>query len=139
MIMGRRTFEAIGRVLPGRESIVVTRRGSGVPREAFAAADPRAALDLARERAQAMRAGSIALIGGASLFETMMDDVDRLAMTLVDLAPEADTFFPMIDPSIWHEARRSTPSRHPDDEADCVFLDYERAMPSTKFSISRSG
>ena len=129
MIMGRRTFEAIGRALPGRESIVVT-RGAGLnfPAGVRRAADPDAALALARERAAAMRAQTITLIGGATLFVSMMPHVDRLAMTIVDLAPDADTFFPAIEPSIWAEVGRHVPPRHDRDEATCVFVDFARRM-----------
>lgn len=129
MIMGRRTWESIGRNLPGRESIVVSRRAmESLPPGAHHAADPRAALDLAAARAEAMDAGEIALVGGAALFEALMPHADRLAMTFIDLRPEADTFFPAIDPYLWREAARSVPPRHPRDDAACIYVDYVRAQ-----------
>ena len=129
MIMGRRTFASIGRALPGRESIVVSSdRRRTLPVGVWLAGEPDTALALARERADAMRATGISLIGGATLFETMMPHVDRLAMTLVDLAPVADTFFPVIDPAVWQEAARDIPPRHPGDEASCVFVDFTRRV-----------
>lgn len=126
MIMGRRTWEAVGRNLPGRESIVVTRGQTALPQGTFAARDPVAGLALAEERAEAMAAPAVALIGGAALFDALMKQVDRLAMTFIDLRPEADTFFPPIDPYEWREVSRSVPPRHPRDEAACVFVDYLR-------------
>ena len=126
MIMGRRTFESIGRPLPGRESIVVSRGLRSLPAGVFRVGDPEAAFALARQRAIATGAGAISVIGGAALFAAMMPRADCLAMTLVDLAPEADTFFPPIDFAVWHETSRYTPDRRGGDEAACVFIDYER-------------
>ncbi|WP_158811451.1 dihydrofolate reductase [Beijerinckia sp. L45] len=127
MIMGRLTFEAIGRALPGRESIVVTRSGSFVERPAvWRAATAEDALALAQQRAAAMGADEVILAGGATLFDSMMPIIDRLRLTFVDLAPVADTFFPAIDPAIWREDSRVVAPRHPKDEAACVFVDYVR-------------
>lgn len=127
MIMGRKTFESIGRALPGRESIVVSRDPALVlPAGVHLVASPEAALALAAVRAQAMGADAVCLIGGATLFDLMMARADRLHMTFVDLAPAADTFFPAIDLEIWRETWRHAPERHRDDEAGCVFVDYVR-------------
>lgn len=128
MIMGRRTFEAIGRNLAGRESIVVSRAGAVEPAPGVhCVGDPEAALRLAEDRAAAMEADAVALIGGAALFAALMPRCARLAMTFVDLAPEADTFFPPIDPYVWAESSRAYPPRDPRDEADCAFVDYRPA------------
>ena len=127
MIMGRRTWDSIGRPLPGRESIVVSRdAGLVLPDGVLRAASPKAAVELAARRATAMNAPSISLIGGAALFEALLPKADRLALTYVDLAPEADTYFPAIDPAEWREVARMTPPRHAGDEAGCSFVDYLR-------------
>ena len=128
MVMGRRTFESIGKALPGRESIVVSRRPqAGLPAGVHAAIDPEQALGLARERATALGASEIAVIGGAELFAAIMPRLDRVYLTIVDLRPEADTFLEGLDPYAWRETARQRPPRHPRDEADCVFLEYERS------------
>ena len=130
MIMGRLTFEAIGRALPGRESIVVTRSPGLSPQPGvWVAGSPEQALALARERAGAMGVDDIVLAGGATLFDRMMPIVDRLRMSFIDLAPAADTFFPPIDPAIWREEGRVIAPRQPQDEAACVFVDYVRRDP----------
>ncbi len=127
MIMGRRTFEAIGRALPDRETIVVTRRADlALPAGVWRAADPEAAYDLGQARAAAMGADEVVLAGGAALFETMMARTDRLHMSFIDLAPAADAFFPPIDPTIWHEVSRTVPARASGDEAGCAFVGYAR-------------
>ena len=133
MIMGRRTYESIGRALPGRETIVVSRSMSLDPPDGiWRAADPDAALVLATSRAVAMGAGAISLIGGAILFEAMMPMTTRLHLTRVDLAPEADTYFPAIDPTAWREVSRVVPPRQAGDEATCAFVDYARAVSATE-------
>lgn len=126
MIMGRRTWQSIGRNLPGRESVVVSRGLLPLPEGAHAATDPEHALTLAARRAEAMRAPAIALIGGAALFAALMPRADRLAMTFVDLRPDADTFFPPIDPYAWREVGRDRPPRHENDQAGCIFVEYRR-------------
>ena len=65
MIMGRRTWQSIGRNLPGRESIVVSRGSLDLPEGAYCAADPESALEIAAARAEAVEAPAIALIGGS--------------------------------------------------------------------------
>jgi len=127
MIMGRRTWDSIGRPLSGRESIVVSRdHALAVPDGVLRAEDPDSALRLAAKRAAAMNAATISLIGGAALFAALMPKIDRLALTIVDLEPQADTFFPPIDAAAWREVSRVVPPRHPEDEAACTFLDLVR-------------
>ena len=127
MIMGRLTFQAIGRALPGRETIVVTRRSTAsLPAGVWQAGDPDEALALGWERAVAMGADEVVLAGGAALFSAMMGVTDRLHMSFIDLAPNADTFFPAIDPAIWQEVSRTVPPRRPADEAGCTFVSYAR-------------
>ena len=128
MIMGRRTYESIGKALPGRESIVVSRRARAMlPVGVHAADSAERALAVADQRATAMDAAEIALVGGATLFEALLPLCARIHLTIVDLRPAADTFFGALDPFVWREVARSTPARHPRDEADCLFLDYERS------------
>ncbi len=128
MIMGRRTFESIGRALPGRDSIVVTRRiQARLPEGVEAATSPAEAMAIATRRAKSRDADAIALIGGAGLYAELAAAIGRWEVTLVDLAPEADTFLAPPDPVLWREVARHRPRRDPCDEADCLFLTYEPA------------
>ena len=130
LVMGRKTFLSIGRPLPGRETIVVTRdpglRADGV----LVAQDLEAALALAEARAEAMGAEAIVIAGGGELYAQTIDRADRLAVTEVALAPEGDALFPPIDPAAWREVRREPGVRGPKDEADFCFVDYERTKPA---------
>lgn len=125
LVMGRKTFQSIGRALPDRETIVVTRDRGFRPAGAWVAHSLEAALALAEERAQAMAAEAVVIVGGAKIFEETIGGADRLAITEVALAPQGDARFPPIDPEVWREARREPGQRGPGDEADFTFVDYE--------------
>ena len=127
MIMGRKTFESIGRPLPGRETIVVTRDGRfQAPPGVHVVASPDAALALARDLAAASGAAEIVLAGGGQLYRALLEQTDRLRLTLVDLSPEGDAHFPTLDPGQWVETARETPPRAAGDDAECIFVTYER-------------
>jgi dihydrofolate reductase len=126
LVMGRKTFESIGRPLPGRETIVVTRHSDFVPSGALAVYSLEAALALAAERAAAMGADAIVIAGGGEVYAQTIGRADRLAVTEVALKPEGDACFPAIDPLQWSEVRRENGERGPRDEADFAFVDYVR-------------
>ena len=126
LVMGRKTFESIGRPLPGRETIVVTRDAGFFAEGALVAHSLDAALELAAERAAAMGADAIVIAGGGEIYAQTIQRADRLAITEVELTPLGDARFPRIDPAAWREVRRETGERGPKDEADFAFVDYER-------------
>ncbi len=126
LVMGRKTFESIGRPLPGRETIVVTRHAAFVPAGALVVHSLEAALALAAERAAAMGADAIVIAGGGEIYAQTMERADRLAITEVALDPEGDVRFPSIDPAEWREVRREPGERGARDEADFAFVDYQR-------------
>lgn len=126
LIMGRKTFELIGRPLPGRETIVVTHDPAFAAEGVLLADDLPAALALAQDRAAAMGADAVVIAGGGELYAQTIAHADRLALTEVALAPEGDAVFPPIDPALWREVRREPGARGPKDEADFCFVDYER-------------
>ncbi len=101
IVMGRRTFESIGRPLPGRRNIVLTRdRGWRAPAKVVVAHDPDEALRLAGAAAEVM------VIGGAEIYRLFLPRADRLELTEVDLAPRGDARFPAFDRSEWRETAR---------------------------------
>jgi dihydrofolate reductase len=126
MIMGRKNFQSIGRVLPGRESIVVTRDCNFIADGVHVVHGIEQALACAMERAGVMQAQEIILAGGSELYAAMIDRVDKMKITYVDLAPEGDTFFPAINWSQWEEENRARPPKDAKDDATFSFVDYRR-------------
>lgn len=115
VIMGRTTYFSIGRPLPGRTNIVLNLGGDPIPevscvysfQEAYAAAE-------------ATGAEKCFVIGGASVYRAALPEMDRLYITHVHATvPEADTFFPEIDPALWE--RESTSETHVDPETGYPF------------------
>jgi dihydrofolate reductase len=127
LIMGRKTFASIGRALPGRETIVVTRDAKFVPPSGvFAAATIEAALQLATIRAGALGAPEIFVAGGGEIYAALLDRIDRLHVTYVHSTPEGDAFFPAIDWSHWREVFREDHAPEAPGDAGYTWADYIR-------------
>ncbi len=126
LVMGRKTFESVARLLPGRETIVVTRDERSSAEGVRVAHGLEEALALAAERAAAMGADAVVIAGGGEIYAQTIDRAERLAITEVALEPEGDARFPPIDPGVWREVRREHGARGPKDEADFTFVEYER-------------
>ena len=101
MIMGRRTFEAMG-VLPGRRSIVLTRR------EDWRHPDVETAHSLAEALSLAGPADEVFIVGGGEVYREAMPYAARLVITEVDQSPEGSVTFPEIDRTQWQETDRET-------------------------------
>ena len=126
VVMGRKTFVSIGRPLPGRTNIVVTRdvgfRAEGVVvTHSFTDAKAIATGDALRRFAT-----EIAVIGGAEIYAQWMDSADRLEITEVHARPDGDTHFPAVDPTAWEEAAlvRNPAGSH--DSADFSYVTFRR-------------
>ena len=126
LLMGRKNFQSIGRSLPGRETIVVTRDPAFAAPGVFVAHSLEAGLDLAAERAQFMGADQIVVAGGGEIYAQTIKRASRLFITEVALDAEGDVHFPPIDPEQWREVKREKGERGPRDEADFAFVEYER-------------
>ena len=118
IIMGRKTFDSIGRPLPNRRNIVITRNAGwhkdGV--ETVNSVDAAIALAGAEE---------VFIIGGAQIYEEALPRADRLIVTEIDRQFDCDAFFPAIDPARWKETSRET--FHSDtNDFDYAFVIYER-------------
>lgn len=101
LIMGRRTFEGIGKPLPGRTNIIVSGR-VGYAREGLVVASSLTqALKLAEDIARRDGAGEIMIGGGGQIYREALPLAEKLYITHVAAAPEGDTTFPPIDPAIW--------------------------------------
>jgi len=95
VIMGRKTYDSIGRALPGRQNIVITSNPGWSADGCDVANSIEQALKLVKQDEEAM------LIGGASLYEQTLAQADILYLTLIDHAFSGDTWFPEIDLDIW--------------------------------------
>jgi dihydrofolate reductase len=126
LVMGRKTFVSIGRALPGRETIVVTRDPAFAPSGVFVAHSLDAGLDLARERARAMGADDVIVAGGGEIYVQTIARAQRLFITEVALDAKGEARFPSIDPREWREVRRAKGERGPRDDAEFEFVEYER-------------
>jgi len=109
IVMGRKTWESIGRPLPGRENLVLTRRTGPAPdgTERFA--------DLSRALAacKAKGAAECFVIGGEAVYREALATADRVYLTRVEAEPEGDVFFPDLDPETW---KCTASERHERDE-----------------------
>ena len=122
VVMGRKTFESIGRALPGRRCIVVTRDAAYRADGCEVAAGVESALALAASGDPER----VCVIGGAEIYRQTMDRADRLVVTEVDATPEGDTVLPPIDPAAWREVARAMPDADPRDSDPIAFVTYER-------------
>lgn len=99
ILMGRKTAQSLGRALPGRTNLVLTRSGQ-VP---FAGMQAVASLDEAKVIATAEGAGELCVIGGGEIYRLLLDQASDLYLTWVDTEVVADTHFPEVDPAQWQE------------------------------------
>ncbi len=125
VIMGRKTFESIGKPLPGREIIVVTRDRSFHAAGVRIAHSLEEAIELAELSAPSLDAYEIIVAGGGEIYAQAISMADRLEITHVDCAPEGDSFFPTIDPARWTVVSRIENEAGPDVETGFAFSVYE--------------
>jgi dihydrofolate reductase len=126
VVMGRKTFESIGRPLPGRDNIVVTRDHGFSAEGVHVVHGLDEALALGRKLAEARGTPDVMIAGGGEIYRQAMALADRLHVTEVDLSPEGDALFPRIDPKLWRETSREAHPRGPDNESAFTFVDYLR-------------
>jgi len=130
VVMGRRTFESIGRPLPGRPNIVVTRTPAFAPEGVAVTGDMDRAIARAVSLAEAEGAEEIAIIGGAAVYEAALPRADRLYVTEVHAEIEGDVHFPPLDPAEWREISRERHLAGEKDEYDHSFVVYDRIKPA---------
>ena len=100
IIMGRKTYESLGRLLPGRTTVIVTRNKSYQLEGALIAHSLEAAVALCQNDDE------VFLIGGAELYQDGLKLADKLYITEVNLAVDGDAFFPKFDLNLWQETSR---------------------------------
>lgn len=118
ILMGRKTFESMGRALPNRRNVVI----SGNP--GFAAPGAEVVPNIA-EALQLLEAEEqVFVIGGGTIYREFWDKASRLYLTEVHTSPEGDTYIPAIDPDRWELICREDHQADEKNEFDYSFLDY---------------
>lgn len=120
VIMGRKTFESIGRPLPDRMNIVVSHTLEVPPAGTKLASSLSVALELANGSEEAF------VIGGSQLFQMSAPLADRLYLTRVHATVDGDVLLPPIDFSAWKETSREEHPNDPEHEFSFTYINYER-------------
>jgi dihydrofolate reductase len=120
VIMGRKTYDSVGKPLPNRRNIIITRQQIEIPGcEVVNSVEH--ALDLCKDLAE------VFIVGGAEIYKQAMHLTDRIYLTIVHANFDADTYFPEIKAGIWKETERQD---HEADEKNALpfsFITFERA------------
>jgi dihydrofolate reductase len=126
VIMGRRTWSSIGRALPGRKNIVLSRQTTDpeppLPPEVARVATPEAALALCADAPRVM------IIGGGEIYRLFEAQAVRIHLTRVHAKPSGDTHFALAHPDLWHETEVSFRAAGEKDSADYSFVTLERKV-----------
>ncbi|HAT87524.1 dihydrofolate reductase [Cohaesibacter gelatinilyticus] len=126
LLMGRRTFESIGRPLPGRANVVITRDETFSAKGILIASSIENAMEICEQDADVKGVDEIAVIGGGSIYKALWDRADRLYVTHVHAEPEGDTFVPDIDEQVWKQISKDETMQGERDSAPMTFAIYER-------------
>jgi len=123
MVMGRKTYDSIGRALPGRRTIVITRQaGWHAPSVEVAHSLPEA-LALAGP-------ADVFVVGGSDVYRQALPFADQMLLTELEQSPEADAFFPTFTPDDWRETAREA-------HEGFAFVTYERTLRSQRARTGR--
>ena len=125
IIMGRKTFESIGRVLPERMNIVVTRNKDFCVEDAYIAKSPEKAIEIAKNAGYK----KIFICGGQQIYQQMMDYADYIYATEVCGEYEGDAFFPEINENEFVEVKREKCENH-ERKMKWEFVYFNRNLPS---------
>lgn len=126
LIMGRRTFQSIGKPLDGRDNIVVTRDPCFEHEGVSAVASVAEAVTLARVLAATRGTDEIMVIGGADIYSASLPLADRVYLTRVHAELDGDRSFPALPPGDWDEALREPLPQGPRDDHASTLIVYER-------------
>lgn len=125
VVMGRKTFESMGKALVGRHNIVVSRNPNLRLPDADVASSLEAALKLADP------ASEVFIAGGAEIYRLALPIADRIYMTIIHAEFEGDTFFPEFPESEWVEVEERTVKADAENAYDHTFLTYERRIAAS--------
>jgi dihydrofolate reductase len=131
IVMGRKTYESIGKPLPGRTNIIITRQAGYQPPNANDSVKVVDSLQAARELAESVALingqDEAMIIGGAEIYSQALTLVDRMYLTEVHAEVEGDAFFPEFERSAWQEVAREDFAAEGPNPHNYSFVVYERA------------
>ncbi|WEX76290.1 dihydrofolate reductase [Sinorhizobium numidicum] len=126
VVMGRKTWASIGRPLPGRPNVVISRTPGFEAQGAEVAPSLQGALEMAREHAAAIGADEICIIGGGEIYRQSIDLADVLHVTEVQAEVDGDTRFPQIDPAVFEKVFEEDLPRGEKDSHAMHFITWRR-------------
>ena len=126
IIMGRKTVDSIGKPLPGRVNIVITRDATFTAEGVITAHSVEMALDVAKSMAEVKGLKEVMIIGGAQIYALCLPEADRLYLTRIHAEIEGDTSFPVLDPNEWLEYSSEHHSAGEKDSHDYSFKVLDR-------------
>ncbi|MEP3246990.1 MAG: dihydrofolate reductase [Sneathiella sp.] len=126
MVMGRKTFESLPGLLPGRTSIILTRDNRFKVEGAITAHSPQEALDLAHNDAKANQQEEITIVGGAEIYKLFYPQIDRFYLTRVHTDIDGDAYFSPLDPTLWQSRFSEFHQKSEKNEYDHTFHILER-------------
>lgn len=126
IVMGRKTWESIGRPLPGRFNIVISRQQDYVAEGAVVVGDLADALVLARREAASAGLNEVFIIGGETIYRQALAEVARMYITEVDIEPDGDAWFPEIALEEWQEVSRECYPVTPDEKLGYCLVTLQR-------------
>ena len=121
VLMGRKTYESIGKALPGRPNIVITTNPE------YSLSDATVVNSIAQAMQAASAFDEVMIIGGGTIYQTMLEQAQRLYLTFIDLKVNGDTQFPDYEASAnWHEVAREKHLKDEKNPHDYTFVTLER-------------
>ena len=128
VIMGRKTYDSIGKALPGRDNIVVTRNKDFVAENIIVEASVEAAISRAQKCAGQRAINEVCVIGGGEIYAQALPVADRIYLTRVNALIEGDVFFPALDSAEWDETLVSTCEITAKNQFACEFFILNRQV-----------
>lgn len=129
IVMGRKSFESLGKPLPKRANIVVTRDKTFTAQGVIVAHSLDEGIQIAKDIAAKENVGEVFIGGGADIYRMSLPGADRLYLTEVHLKPEGDTLFPAFDREGWTETKREFHPALEGETADYTITVLERKLP----------
>lgn len=126
IIMGRKTFQSIGKPLDGRDNLVVTRDPTFRAEGILVFPSVEEAIQRAKELAVSRGIAEAMVVGGAEIYRAALPYADRIYLTRVHAFPEGDATFADPDPATWRESRREPVQKHPNNDHEAMLLVFDR-------------